>query len=92
MIRVKFYSLLRIHLQSDEVRLKADDISILNVLKLCEDQLKKDLIPLLSDDGGSVNQGTIILLNGRNIRYLQELNTTAGNDDIISIFPPGGGG
>jgi molybdopterin synthase sulfur carrier subunit len=33
-----------------------------------------------------------ILKNGRNIKYLDGLDTELNNEDIISIFPPAAGG
>lgn len=34
----------------------------------------------------------IFLVNGRDITHLQGLDTPVGKDDVISLFPPIGGG
>ena len=34
----------------------------------------------------------IFLVNGRDIAHLQGLDTPVGKDDVISLFPPIGGG
>jgi len=36
--------------------------------------------------------GTMILVNGRHVCHLNGLDTPLGEDDIVSIFPPAGGG
>ena len=39
-----------------------------------------------------LERGFMILVNGRNIEHLQGLQTPLGESDIVSIFPPAGGG
>ena len=34
----------------------------------------------------------IIMINGRHVKHLKDLETMVRNGDIISIFPPAGGG
>ena len=36
--------------------------------------------------------GTLILVNGRHVYHLQGLDTKLKDSDVISIFPPSGGG
>ncbi len=36
--------------------------------------------------------GTMILVNGKHVYHLQGLETHLKDDDIVSIFPPAGGG
>jgi molybdopterin synthase sulfur carrier subunit len=36
--------------------------------------------------------GTLILVNGRHVQHLQGLETPLKEEDVISIFPPSGGG
>jgi sulfur-carrier protein len=42
--------------------------------------------------GDSLNGEIIILVNGRNVRYLRGLDTPLGADDEVSIFPMVAGG
>ncbi|CAB49872.1 MoaD family protein [Pyrococcus abyssi] len=39
-----------------------------------------------------LEEGYIILVNGHNIEHLQGLRTKLKDGDVISIFPPAGGG
>ncbi|ASJ00189.1 MoaD/ThiS family protein [Thermococcus gorgonarius] len=39
-----------------------------------------------------LEQGYIILVNGKNIEHLQGLDTPLSDEDTVSIFPPAGGG
>ncbi|NJF26069.1 MoaD/ThiS family protein [Thermococcus sp. Bubb.Bath] len=39
-----------------------------------------------------LEQGYIILVNGKNIEHLQGLDTPLNEDGTVSIFPPAGGG
>ncbi len=50
--------------------------------------------PLLVEKDGKeeVGSGVTVMLNGRNIRFLQGLGTELKEDDTIAIFPPIGGG
>jgi len=36
--------------------------------------------------------GTLILVNGKHVYHLQGLDTKLNDSDVISIFPPSGGG
>ena len=42
--------------------------------------------------GDELNDEIIILVNGRNVRYLQKLDTSLEADDEVSIFPMVAGG
>jgi sulfur-carrier protein len=91
MIKIKFYSLLRMFLKQNEIDLDANNISILELLQKISEKTNKDIISKIIDTGELI-RGTIILLNGRNIYHLKKLNTNVKNGDNIDIFPPGGGG
>ena len=95
-ITVKFFTLLKLALNLSEIKIKTnEELSIKEVLeKVCEmlDEDKRKILKqkLFSQD--SLQSGVIILLNGQNILHLENLNTKAKAGDVISIFPPGGGG
>ena len=42
--------------------------------------------------GETFSQMCIVLINGRDIRHLQGLNTSLNRDDTVAIFPPVAGG
>ncbi|MCK5052005.1 MAG: MoaD family protein [Candidatus Cloacimonetes bacterium] len=91
MIRIKFYSLLRMFLKQSEIEIDADKISVFALLQKVSEKTKKDIISEVID-AEQLIQGTIILVNGRNIYHLEKMNTIVRNGDKLDIFPPGGGG
>ena len=91
MIKIKFYSLLRMFLEQNEIEIDADNISMLSLLQKITEKTNKDLLSEIIEDEKLI-QGTILLLNGRNIYHLEKLDTIVSNGDKIDIFPPGGGG
>lgn len=52
---------------------------------------KRFLWKLIEEDG-AIKQGTIILINGKNILDSDGLSCTVNPGDTIAVFPPGGGG
>lgn len=44
------------------------------------------------NENGQFKKWMLILLNGRNIRFLEGLNTKLNNNDVIAISPPMAGG
>jgi len=92
MIKIKFYSLIRIHLEINEVEIEADSITIYDLFLKTEQQIGKKFLYLLIDENKQIIPSTIILINGRNVFHLDKLNSLVECDDEISIFPPGGGG
>lgn len=44
------------------------------------------------DDDGSLRSSINVLVNGRSIRFLDGLNTTIQESDVLALFPPIGGG
>ncbi|HHE37023.1 MAG TPA: molybdopterin synthase sulfur carrier subunit [Candidatus Cloacimonetes bacterium] len=92
MIKIKFYSLIRIFLKLSEIDLEIQDLSILDLLKETEKKIDKKFLFKLIDEKGELKQGTMILINGRNIFHLQKLDSIVLDGDKVSIFPPGGGG
>ncbi|KXB00405.1 hypothetical protein AKJ48_00870 [candidate division MSBL1 archaeon SCGC-AAA261O19] len=43
-------------------------------------------------EGRELRGGINIMVNGRNIRFLDGLDTRLKDDDLVAIFPPVGGG
>ncbi|MCC6029963.1 MAG: MoaD/ThiS family protein [Candidatus Korarchaeum sp.] len=86
MVEVRVYLTLR-----EKLGWKSKTLSLgRNKVKFSEllDELK-DLKGVLEDFG---YENFMILLNGRNIRLLDWLDTEVEEGDSIDIFPPAGGG
>jgi len=45
-----------------------------------------------SPDGAELGERTIVLVNGRNVRFLQGLDTPLKDSDTVQIFPVVAGG
>ena len=91
MIKIKFYSILRMFLKQSEIEIDSDNISIFALLEKISEKTNKDLLSVIIE-AEQLIQGTIILLNGRNIYHLEKMDTIVKNGDLVDIFPPGGGG
>ena len=92
MVKIKFYSLIRMHLGINEVEVKADSITIYELILKTEKQIEKKFLDQLIDAEMQILPGTMILINGRNIFHLDKLDSIVQDGDEISFFPPGGGG
>ena len=94
MVKVKFFTLLRLMLEIKEVDVKLNNrcITVNELLQKVENMIKKSFVNKMLDEKGEMLRGTIILVNGKNILHIKKLNTTVRDGDIVSLFPPGGGG
>lgn len=93
MIKVKFFTLLRLYLGLEDVDIEADQVTVGALLRLVSEEIGNNVMieKLLSDDG-SMLTGTIILINGHDILHMDKLNTMVNKGDSVSLFTPGGGG
>lgn len=80
------------YLGINEIEIDAAELSIYALLQKVETILDKKFIFKLIDKHKQIIPGTMILINGRNIWHLSQLDSIATDGDEISIFPPGGGG
>ena len=92
MITVKFYTLLRLLLQQHQVDLEDTAGTVARVLEQAQRHVATPFLHKLRDESGALLQGTIILVNGRNILHTGGLDTEVNDGDVLSLFPPGGGG
>jgi len=91
-MRIKFFSLIKFDLKKDEVEYQlSESKSVREIIKLLNQEFDNYFNRKLLEDG-ELKSGTIILLNGRNIRHLQGMDTPVEDKDEITIFPPSGGG
>jgi molybdopterin converting factor small subunit len=91
-IEVKFYGLLRRHVRNASVRIAADGVSVLDLMRDAEEAAGGAFLDELLDRERGLLAGTIVLVNGENIRLLQGLETRVGAGDRVDLFSPAGGG
>ena len=93
MIKVKFFTLLRLYLGIEEVNIETDQIDVKTLLREVGKQIDSNLVrEKLLDPDGDMLQGTIILINGHDILHMEKLDTIGRKGDSVSLFTPGGGG
>jgi molybdopterin converting factor small subunit len=91
-IEVKFYGLLRRRVKSPAVDVAGDGLSILAALRLAEAAAGGAFLDELLDTDSGLLTGTIILINGENVRLQQGLETRVRAGDHVDLFSPAGGG
>ncbi len=93
MIKVKFFTLLRLYLGIDEVDIEAERIDVRTLLTRVAEAIENDIIlKKLLDPEGNMLTGTIILKNGHDVLHMEKLDTIIEKGDAVSLFTPGGGG
>ena len=91
-IAVKFYGLMRRRLRTDAVEIAGDGLTIMALLRLAEEKTGQSFLDELLDKDKGLLTGTIILVNGENIRLGQGLQTRVEAGDSVALFSPAGGG
>ncbi len=93
-ITVKFFATIRLATGVSEMKISSDtSLTIKKLIEICSDKLKKNLSEeILSDSATKIKEGTIILVNGKNILHSDNLGTKVQHNDTVAIFPPAGGG
>ena len=93
MIKVSFYTLLRLKLGISEVDVDVDEITLKELIFKVKEIVDNDVViqKVMAEDG-SLRRGTNVLVNGHNILSLDRLDTMIKPDDVVGLFPVGGGG
>ena len=86
MITINFFTTLRTFLKTKQVRIRAEEIRILDLLKQCEAQTPIPFLHKLLDENGNINPETMILVNGQNVLHLQGINTIVRNGTDVALF------
>ncbi|AIF70185.1 hypothetical protein PAP_09025 [Palaeococcus pacificus DY20341] len=84
MVRVKFFATLRSIAGKREVEIKG--------VKTVGELLEKLYAEFGEEFKNEIEERRMILVNGKNIDHLNGLDTELSDGDIVSIFPPAGGG
>jgi molybdopterin converting factor small subunit len=92
MIEVKFYGLLRRRARNAALEIAGDGLTVLALLRRTEETTGQSFLDELLDREQGLLTGTIILINGENIRMRQGLETRVGAGDRVDLFSPAGGG
>lgn len=91
-MEIKVYATLRTIVGGDKVHFP--NVSDITVGQMLQELFAK--YPVLEDkffdDQNELYPGLHILLNGRDIRYINGLETVITADNQVAIFPPVGGG
>jgi molybdopterin converting factor small subunit len=91
-IKVEFYGLLRRRVRKSVVEIDADDLTVLALLRRADDGARERFLDELLDPERALLAGTIVLVNGENIRLKQGLETRVRAGDTVALFSPAGGG
>ena len=89
---VKFYSLLRRRLGTQAIEIEADELSIAELLRRVETMAGQPFLDELLERDKGLLAGTMILVNGENVRLKQNLETMVRGGDMVDLFSPAGGG
>lgn len=89
---VKFYGLLRRSLGMQAIEIESNELTILELLHLAEKKTGQNFLDELLDREKGLLTGTMILVNGENIRLKQDLETRVRSGDTVDLFSPAGGG
>ncbi len=91
-ITVKFYALLRRRLGAAVLEIEGDGLTVGELLGLAERQSGQRFLDELLDREKGMLTGTMILVNGENVRLKQGLETRVRAGDTVDLFSPAGGG
>lgn len=89
---MKFYALLRRRLGTAAIEIEANGVSLLELLALAEAQVGQRFLDELLDPETGLLDGTMMLVNGENVRLKQHLETPVNAGDTVDLFSPAGGG
>jgi molybdopterin converting factor small subunit len=88
MIIVNFFKRLRNALRSKQLKVHANEITVLELLHQCELQASKSFLDLIITPDGELLPDILILVNGQNVLNLQGIHTIVRTGANVAIFPP----
>lgn len=87
---VRLYANLREIFGKDELNVNA--ASIAEILVFLESLGSNQYNKIMRDEKGNMRSNIIILVNGKNVKFLNGLQTKLNGEDVIDLFPPVAGG
>jgi len=92
-VKISFLSLLKDRIGVKELNMDLEDNSTINdVFAKLFEKFGEDIKTVLVKKTGDINDPVVIILNEKNIRSLDELNTKIQNKDEITMLPAIAGG
>jgi molybdopterin synthase sulfur carrier subunit len=92
-VKISFLSLLKDRIGVKELNMDLEDNSTINdVFAKLFEKFGEDIKTVLVKKTGNLNNHVVIILNEKNIRSLDELNTKIQNKDEITMLPAIAGG
>jgi molybdopterin synthase sulfur carrier subunit len=91
-IKIRVFATLRELLGTKGFEIEAPVEDVGNLIQFIAERFQPSFKDTLLDEEGRVRKGYSILVNGRDINFLQGLGTKLEDGDIIAIFPPVAGG
>lgn len=93
MVRVDFYSLLRLLLKREQLSLPwTPGLDARRLLTEAQAEIPIPFLDRLLAADGTLIPGTIILVDRHNIHHLAGLATPVPDGATVALFPPGAGG
>ena len=94
MSKVTLKLLLMLHDKIGKKELQYDVGTVKELINKFIDEYRENFeeMQVLNEDTGHFKDWMLILLNGRNIRFLEGLDTKLKDNDVIVISPPMAGG
>ena len=92
-VKISFLSLLKDRIGVKELNMDLEDNSTINdVFTKLAEKFGDDIKTVLLKKTGDLNDHVVIMLNEKNIRSLDDLNTKIQNKDEITLLPAIAGG
>ncbi len=92
-VKISFLSLLKDRIGVKELNLDLEDNATINdVFSKLFEKFGEDIKTVLVKKTGELNDHVVIMLNEKNIRSLDDLNTKIQNKDEITLLPAIAGG
>ncbi len=92
-VTVNFYSIFREMAGGKSFTVEiSDNATVKELIEAIKEQVSKEVYEKIYKFMGGRGAKTLILINGRNIKFLNGLDTKISKKDRIDIFPPGAGG
>ena len=92
-VKISFLSLLKDRIGVKELNMDLEDNAIINdVFSKLFEKFGEDIKTVLVKKTGELNDHVVIMLNEKNIRSLDDLNTKIQHKDEITLMPAIAGG